>query len=85
MEDELTKHQLPPKPTPLPNLMDRYPFPGAPLAEDAYMHSYKGLEFLCDASGILELPPTPEQAHDPMVACSSLFFCEREDQFDILE
>ena len=49
------------------------------------MHSYKELEFLCDASGILELPPTPEHAHDPMVACSSLFFCEREDQFDTLE
>ena len=63
----------------------RYTPNGVVAEDDVYLHSSKEFEFLCDASGILELPPTPEHAHDPMVACSSLYFCEREGQFDILE
>ena len=59
---------------------------GVVAEDDMYLHTSKHGEFLmCDASGILELPPTPEHAHDPMVACSSLCWREREDQFDILE
>ena len=63
----------------------RYTPDGVVAADDIYLHSSNSFEFLCDASGILELPPTPEHAHDPMVACSSLCWREREDQFDILE
>ena len=64
---------------------DRYTPSGVVSVDDMYLRSSNSFEFLCDASGILELPPTPEHAHDPMVACSSLFYCERGGQFDILE
>ena len=63
----------------------RYTPDGVVAEDDMCLHSAFGFVFLYDASGFLETPPTPEHAHDPMVACSSLFFCEREDQFDILE
>ena len=59
---------------------DRYTATGVVEADDIYLHS-----FLRDASGFLETPPTLVHAHDPMVACSSVCYVEREDMFDILE
>ena len=64
---------------------DRYTATGVVEADDIYLHSAYGFTFLRDASGFLETPPTPVHAHDPMVACSSVCYVEREDMFDILE
>ena len=63
----------------------RYTPDGVVAEDDMYLHSAFGFVFLYDASGFLETPPTPEHAHDPMVACSSLYWREREDMFDVYE
>ena len=39
----------------------RYTPDGVVAEDDMYLHTSKHGEFLCDASGILELPPSPEQ------------------------
>ena len=67
------------------DLDDRYTPDGVVATDDMYLHSARGFTFLCDATGFLACPPTPEHAHDVEQHYSELHPCEREDMFDVYE